>query len=719
MSSLEYTWYVDSHNSERKLGTDEKDFNPTNDVYIPMNFARARLPVAQITLGSVELPLAQYTIENNWKNLYFDEGLDLIVSSPQDISVTQFIIEEDGTEVVGQLPPQLNPIVDVTPNPSTNPIFTTLYPHMLDLRGEYTWGDVMELISTPILDTDFTQLSSSNPNLVIISDTVFQINNLPAPVAFVPVAGIFGYVRAPTIPSPVYLSQLVTAALNLEVPNHWRLTYDPTEGTFKLKWIGSGCDAREVSPAFVMIPSNNSLAAIMGFGRVNVPIPLPSPEAKAPASDFDLIRSREVPDIKELCLISSQCFTCKSKICVDPGNYNPNELGANLMRQFNRFYFDPGCFDPLNPMVPPPINFVYSDECGACRTVVVPYGLYTPDTLAEYIESQIFPVIPSISIRWNNVTGQFCFDAEEMFGLEFDVSNPDLAMRLGFLPLCYRNSTSYKSPKPFYVPVKGCCASTIPDRFLSYNYNILLIGTQRKYDIEVCKTRCLNAVTAVDNGDGTMTLTTMYGNPAAPIAHGYQPHDVVDITVAATGDTYPLMVTEVNAYNQFTVELGSIPFATFAGTLCTCLHGSIVGNLYFAPDCQQENPIMPFILGFLNEDFLWQPNQTGFTSPSCFNLDWPSYLLIEIIDPNGATRNNHNWEGDNKPRIFGKIVLYPQYRMERMFPIQMYLPDLRTINRMKFRFLNPDHTLYQLHGRDWSMTLVFVVLEKQIQQLCY
>lgn len=713
--SQEYSWYIDSHNREKKL---EVKNNPTNDIYIPMKFPRKKLPVAQITLGSLELPLSQYTIEQDWSNMYFDEGLNLIVPSQQNESLIQFVIDENGTEVVGQLPPKLNPIIDISPNPSDAPIFTTLFPHMLNLRSFYNWGESIEVVSTPIVDTSFTKLDSNNLNLRIISDTQFQILNLPGPVTFSPVTGLYGYVKSPTIPNPEYLATLVNASLDLESPNHWRVTYNKYNGKFKLKWIGSVCEAKDAYPATLIISTTNSLPSIMGFGNVNLPIPLPQPESKEFKTDFQLIKSTLVPEYKELCLTAHNCYTCKSSITIDKGNYNPNELGANITRQLNRFYFDPGCYDPSTMASPPNIELIYSDNCGACQTVVIPYGMYTPDTLAEYIQTQITPTIPSMVVEWNDTTGQFCFSADEMFGLEFDISNTDLIMRLGFMPVCYRNESTYKSPKPFQVPIKGCCASSIPNQFLSYTYSVLLLSTERKYEIQVCKTRCLNSVTASNNGDGTMTLTTQYGNPVANIAHGYQPNDIIDITNAG-GDTYSLMVVSVESYNQFTVEIGSVLFSEFAGTLCTCLNGVISGNLYFAQECRLENPIMPFVLGFLPEDFLWQPGQTSFVSSSCFNLDWPNYLLIEITDPDGGTNNNHNWDEDNKPRVFGKVILYPQYRMERMFPIRMNLPDLRTVSRMKFRFLNPDHTLYKFHGRDWSMTLVMVSLEQSVKLTSY
>lgn len=721
---VEYTYYLDSHNAEKKLITaNMPNTNSTNDVIIPCRFPN-RINVAQVTLGSLELPLTQYTIEQNWQQLYFDEGIDLYVMDAQSESLVQFSIDENGTTYTAQLPPRLNPIIDISPLSSTNTaIFTTQYPHMLSLRGLFNWGEPMKLISTPLTDPDytaFTDLNTTNVGLVILSDTEFQLTWSGAAVTF-NTNTVLGYVSTPSIPSPSYLAALVTASMNLVAPNHWVITYDPCVGKYNVCYTGSLCNVQDLNPTTLLVPGTNSLPSIMGFGCTNVNISISS---NALTNQNEIIpKQRNLDNIPVNCIQSIDCSPCRSQINIDIGNYTPENLMSNLSRQLNRFYFDPGC-----NMSATAVHIVFSTQCGGCSTVTIPFGMFSPDTLAAFLQSAMATDVPGIDVSWNINTGQFTFTAPSDFGLEFDAGTTDLAFRLGFYPISYRNNNSYQSTIPIYYPTKGCCGTTIPDRHLSYVYTPLVNGSQRKFIVEVCKPRTYSstAITYFDNHDGTMNVT--YTTPA--FGHGFQVLDVVEFAVTPfiSPITYYMVVTNVVSYNEFTVDLGSVPFSVFNGGMapltynCFSLENTISTNLYFS--CVGNN-VMARTLGYTECDALWNVSQpTTWIAPACYMLDWPQYLLVDLSEPNGATHNLHAWKDDpnhtdTNTRVLAKVILYPQYRMERSFPFHMVLPDLRIINRVQVRLLNPDHSLYQLHGRDWSMTLSFHAVEKSINQLCY
>lgn len=725
----EYVAYLDSHNADPKAIPSD---NSTNDVIIPCRFPN-RINVAQISLGSLELPLTQYNIESDWNELYFDEGIDLYIIEPQDESIVQLVISENGTEYVAQLPPRLNPVISIDPTAvgTTSAIFTTQYPHCLHLRGLFNWGEPMKLIDTPIVG-DPMLLTAGNTSLTILSDTTFQLDwGSPSYTFTDNGSGFFGYVTTPSIPSPVYLAQIVTAALQEAIPNHWRVTYDSCTGKFKLCWIGSGCDARTSAPAILVTSGNNSLAHILGFGCASVVIPLP--DFNPPADPYNLSRQGEQPPTS-YCVESVICSPCRSKIEIDPGNYSPDGLMVNISRQLNRFYFDPGCsFDSTEA------SFFYSTQCGECKSFTIPNGMYSPDQFAAYLQSQISAEIPSMTVTWNIDSGQFIFSADTDFGLEFNAntsngSTIELAFRLGFYPISYRNNNTYSSVIPFYHPTKGCCGTSIPTRNLSYVYNPLLqavLNNQKRFVVEISKTRAMLIVTAVlVNLNGTVTITTTVdGNE---IAHGFQVLDVVEVTVNYsdnTSATYELTVTEVNDYNQFTAELGSIdgaavftPADPTVTSICVRLSGAITTNLYFS--CLNSD-ILAMTLGFNKCDFLWDPvYPTTWIAPAMYSLDFPTYVLVELTQPTGSTHNMHAWNKDAEhtdtlTNVLAKVILYPQFRMERSFPFHMAIPDLRIINRVQIRILNPDHSLYKLHNRNFSFTLTFHAVEKSINQACY
>ena len=736
-SMQEYTFYVDTHNADKKFITNnEIDTNPTNDIIIPVRFPQ-RLTVAQVNLGSLEIPLTQYNIEKDWQTLYFDEGIDLFVLDPSQESILQMTIEENKSEYTIQLPPKLNPIISINPDssPTTTAIFTTQYPHALHLRAFFNWGEPMKLINTPLNDTDFNQvtyLTTDNVSLTILSDYEFQLS-WTTPVTFtVPVSGINGYVSTPSIPSPKYLASLVTLAFQYVIPNHWNVSYDIQTGKYKLSYVGTTFDLSDVYPATLVISGNNSLARIMGFGCASINIPLPLNSTLSHTNDSKTLchvseysKNRgNIPELVTNGVYSVECSSCRSRVKIDPGNYSPESLMNNLSRQLNRFYFDPGCnfASSPSPTSSSPVQFVYSTKCGVCYTIQIPFGLYDPDNLATMLESKISPNIPSIEVIWDINTGQFQFKAEEDFGLEFDVGTPDVAFRLGFYPISYRNNRNYQSTIPFYYPTKGCCGTSLPDRHLSYVYNPLVNGNQKKFIIEVSRTRAISTTGpfTYDSSEGTLTIVI-----SLPMAHGYQILDVVEVTVG--GKTYEMVVSSVDAFDRFTVDLGSIDPAIFTSlpldsVVCLSLGGIVATNLYFT--CL-DNDVLAMTLGYNEEDVLWNLLQpTTWIPPACYMLDWPQYVLLELTEPIGATHNLHAWRQDAEhvdthAQVLAKVILYPQFRMERSFPFTMSLPDLKIINRIKVRVLNPNHTLYNFHSRNWSMTLVFHALEKSVQLLCY
>lgn len=713
-TAIEYSLYLDSHNRAKNVHATEPD-NPTNDIQLEIPASINRLPVSHIYLSSLEIPLAQKTVESKWNNLYFDEGLDLISSTTEFLDITRFVISENGTMFTAQLPARFNPIiaVDTATIPGAT-VFTTSYPHRLELREKFTWGEPMQLISTPLTDPAFTNLTTTDA-LTILSDTTFQLDTTATYTAF---GDFFGYVLSPTIPSPEYLATLVQAAIDLEIPGHWRIMFSRQTGKFTICYVGLVCDVENITPVQIVIPGSGSLPSIMGFGDFPITIPLQGYRQVNANTNLILDTNNYINNLSDDnagCLIALNCYRCKTWISVDPGNYNTGEsLASNLALQWNRFFFDSACNNAADP-----VNFVFSNHEGTCFDITITPGMYTPETIAEFLETQMNATDTSsttYTVTWDNTTGQLVFSADAMFGLEFgdlDVNSTSLPARFGFKPVCYRSGTRYASTMPFQTPTKGCCSTNIPDRFISFVYMPVVSSTNQSVSIQKCKTRCQIA-TVTDSGNSLVTFVTTF-------AHGYQPNDMVEVTVTSTGDVFLLRVLSVPDFQTFVADAGSAPFTGFASEPVTvCFGGNVVGNLYFSADCNLENQFPGRLLGFLAEEYLWNVNfPTVWESVTCWELSFPNYLLFEIQQPYGATRNEHEWDSDNLSSILGKIILYPQYRMERLFPMNMYLPDLRILKQIRVRLLNPDHTLYQLHGCEWSWTLGLNVIQKSGRLLCY
>ena len=708
-----FTWCIESHN-RRKDGSDP--LNPTNDIVIPTKMPAQRMAVMQMTLGSVELPNSQYLIEKTNNTLYFDEGINLIANSAANQCVREFTVLVNNIPITAILPLYLNRIthVDVT-NPAS-PIFTTEFDHALELRSQWNWGAPIQVISTPLTSVSEIYLTDTNHHLTILSDTQFQLRGIMV-VPYTSVDGTFGYVWAPTIPSPAYLARIVNNALNAVSPNEFELTYDINTGRFtfrSIKTVSSTCLSNpplsNTDTIHIQITSQSCLPALMGFGCGTVPVCVPP----------------SVCDVPENCdphctLTGTFGYQCFSKIVLYSGDYTPDTMGVQLNLQWSRFFIDGGT---ANAALLRPI-FVFSAANGAPVVIAIEYGLYTADTFAEYLQNQMNandPLGNTYTVSYNAITGLFCFQNNQgtEFGLEFndplETFNPAV---IGFDAISYRGQNTYCSTTSFFVPTTGCCgSSSIPSRFLSNVYHARINPAQHTFSINVNKPRCITPGFIQDLGGGIVKLYTLLTITTPLLALGYQPEDVVEVQVG--GQSYLLRILEIIDAFSVIAEMGSAPFTGFIQHAASfCLAGLTISNLLFG-DTTRPNRFIPNIIGFRNRDVLWNPTipQPPFASPYIWDFDPPNHILLTLPMTEGSTHVNHAWDNSNI-QVFAKIILWPKVRVDRVFPMVMDIPDVKIIESIRFLFLNADHTAYQFHDREWSATIVFAVPQATGQYVCY
>jgi hypothetical protein len=713
-----YTVAIDSRNRDTQIYPDPAD------CVIDINLSRG-IPISRMYLGSIELPLPQYIIEDAWNRLHVSEGLALIVNSEDELPLRTFtIMEYDGNMFDVIVPIWLNPVVDVDQSDPLNPIFTTMFPHALALRGEWTWEPI-RLIGSSITNTSLLELTEDNPSLTILSSTEFQLA-IPAPQNWVPEN--FGYVHAPAIPNPEFLAQIVTAGLNILRPARYVLRYDRKTNQFCLRITSIPCAVQNMegecntnfSVAKIIAAGENSLGFIMGFGCTNLPLP-PGDDAVK----------------KGVC--GMFCYQCLSFFEFTIGNYTAETFLNEFNLQANRFYFECGCNNDTSctSLMPPPSTvtpdvFKFSNACGVCLCVPIPCGKYSPVTLAMYLETQMNTLDPTgnYTVTWNGEDGRFVFSSTDVFGLEFDDPQETVGMRLGFSRSCFRGSRMYISTDRIHVPLKGCNCTTIPKRMLSNIYVPILRRSQKRFGINACKDRTWTG-TFVSRSDGLVTITS----DTSPVtAHGFQAEDV--ITLREMGDpnmTYDVVVAEIVDAFTFRFEASSTPYAAGSisvGRVCVNLFGPVIFNLFLlSSECADPvrrttsfptNTFRNEVLGFPAEAILWQnPLSLPFIAPFVFNLDPPDYLIVEIVKPTESRYIQHRWKNDTITTVFAKLAIYPGYRLDRVYPMEVTYQGLQIINQVHFRILTPDHNLYNFHGRNWSMTLVLQAVVQTGAQLCY
>jgi len=267
--------------------------------------------------------------------------------------------------------------------------------------------------------------------------------------------------------------------------------------------------------------------------------------------------------------------------------------------------------------------------------------------------------------------------------------------------------------------LKGCDCTTAPLRYIENVYTPFIRTTQKLLGIQSCKCKPLGTDTAQATtlaGNEVFQITTNQGG--TPVAHGYQPEDVITIIVG--GVSYQVRVIAVIDAFTFEVEIAGV--ADLIGLadepVCTSLFGPVILNLYFSDDCMFYS-MKSELTGFPAQAILWEgPQSLPVVSPNQFNLDSIDAILIEL-SPNESTYIQHQWKDDTNTRLFGKVIVYPAFRLERIYPIESVFQGMKVINQLHFKFFNPDHTLYNFHGRDWSATLIFVCAQQAGSQICY
>ena len=88
----------------------------------------------------------------------------------------------------------------------------------------------------------------------------------------------------------------------------------------------------------------------------------------------------------------------------------------------------------------------------------------------------------------------------------------------------------------------------------------------------------------------------------------------------------------------------------------------------------------------------------------CF--DPPSYVLLDLGLQHASVTTHHRSGDSMFKHMFGKLVMYPTFLEKRHIPIQAISTGNTVISSLHVRIYNPWHQLYNLHKRNWSLTLI-------------
>ena len=94
-----------------------------------------------------------------------------------------------------------------------------------------------------------------------------------------------------------------------------------------------------------------------------------------------------------------------------------------------------------------------------------------------------------------------------------------------------------------------------------------------------------------------------------------------------------------------------------------------------------------------------------FEAPSSYSIEHPNYINLYMDQPSNKSTLSHIYNGINS-EPFAKIILYPLFRYERNVPSDTRLNA--SMRSFRLRFENPDGTPYHFHGSPFSISITLV-----------
>jgi len=176
-------------------------------------------------------------------------------------------------------------------------------------------------------------------------------------------------------------------------------------------------------------------------------------------------------------------------------------------------------------------------------------------------------------------------------------------------------------------------------------------------------------------------------------------------------------------WNTVLMPLNPCEAGTLEGSIVPVYSGAV--NLYYFFRSPASSCRLCEIYGFRLGANQWPGPQgppcdaVALVAPGQVNLDGPPYILMEFNVEHMSATVKHRSGQDVKSQLFCKIPLFAPFRTDRNLPMQSTSTGVTSITSMHVRIYNPDHTLYRLHGRGWSCTLVLsTTTEKMARTEC-
>ena len=721
-----------------------------------MNLASdcSKLSAVKIALGSLEFPIVQWTIEEEWAYVYYSEGFRPD-SNTSHMYLTE-IVDDTTYEYEFRLPLHLNKITKLDKKNSSLRI-TCQEKHGLwtengsSLISCLKWSDV-QIICGPMGRVSLSALYNAQ-KLTYVSPTEFDIP-MPEECRFdVPLKSCCGYVHVPTYPSIGILCEVLTYVIeHTDTKASYSVEYDATlnRAYIVVRKYPDVCG--RLSARII----RTELSAYMGYcSQVHEKQFICTTNAANSSTvclNHKLFFSASSETVLPFKMPSDVCSSPWSRVRIEPGWYAPSHrpfctgqplrFAQELESAFNRFYF------PLPERVPQNHCtghfLVFTDPGGTIHMCPVITGKYNINALCTHLAQYMTQMssIPGIvfDVTYENERISFTCEINEdgivvpaEFSLNFNHPAQFDPSRIGFSPIPMCGVSSYTSESKVVVN------ETAPKNI----YRMTEISHQKRLRFYNTCIPSLTCILEEYNPSTSIAIVHTYVSQI-PFSHGFEEGDVVQISRCSDAELLalndsgeweaqkfkPCKIAPLWGRSGIVINSQSAPphvlfvRVTHVPELCNEMNTIVQIQACAEPTnfCfgTLSQSLPAHMVGFPKGAVQWGFDGTTLSSRNLFvppfdapyihSLDHPDYILMFLSETNGSkhSRTLQHANGNNVTTPFAKLVLYPMMREERMLPRDVTVNSQGT-TQFTLRFANPDGTPYHFHGAEFSFSFNFVI----------
>jgi hypothetical protein len=698
----------------------------TNPATLTQGDLANRINCNKIRLLNAQVPDTQLLVEQGINDMvYFqDQPIRLTVPTPQDASQTlnlesiQMRVDMDGTTHISTIIPNLNPIVSMIPytivsRPTGRHILvSTLLPHGLHLLSTVTWG------APEIVNTGVTSVSFAESSYQVYSATSFVLYDVDEGTfaRYISVPSLEAHVWLPAYPDVqcilnVILADFVSHGVrNLEM-QHW-------DGHIHIE--RTDCAVPFTKKLRLFVPSTSSLPGCLGFLQTGATGEVVSQVHHQFLSRMRIPAGNYYHDPMELTAAMEQAYNSlhlvndadgglvtlfdfvdtrdtRHTIQVLQGNYGANELAQVIQTQLNDFESDPTCKEYQVSM--------HSTK-GVTFALQVPNAIFSLDfrtSASTIVEAWgMMSILYQGSSVYTSRAGAFSCPESLLYLDDDDIPQTRPYRR-------YNNHVTFHVDNDSVLHVLPAPQASIPGTHITTSLNT--DAGDHVYRVTVSQQRNI-----VQSGDVvTVLLHEPPSDPAAALAAASVSFKMV---------TVPTTVQQVTAQSHwglqgaFLKDAGTIRSITSAETPCFRFAFQDIPSAW---GTNMTRAMGLHRLGLFDETCypVYAPHTVQRMVHGKFPMDlsMPNFLVVQMQLPGGgSTHHKHIHE---KQALAGILaVLDTTSTGFRKIDRHIVGSDggsvgddgvsflgVQGVTSIKLALLNPDHSLYQLHGKSWSGTL--------------